>query len=93
MALFVDDCLWSRHGRKWCHLVSDTDVEELHRFAAEVGLPSRAFHGDHYDVPDELRPAIVLAGAIEVSSRELLRRLRDGGMRRRPSARRNPNVS
>lgn len=89
MALLVDDCLWTWRGRRWCHLVSDRDLDELHRFAEGVGLPPRAFHADHYDVPAELRDAVVEAGAIEVSSRELLRRLRAAGLRVRPAARRS----
>jgi hypothetical protein len=90
VAMFVDDCLWTWNGRRWCHLVSDTDLAELHAFAAAVGLPSRAFHADHYDVPAELRGRVLDAGAMAVSSRELLRRLRESGLRVRPSARRAP---
>lgn len=89
MALFVDDCLWSFRGRRWCHLVSDTDLDELHRFAETIGLPPRAFHADHYDLPSELRPSALDAGAIEVTSRELLARLRESGLRVRPAARRS----
>jgi hypothetical protein len=89
MALLVDDCIWSWNGRRWCHLVSDVDLDELHRFAGAIGLPPKAFHGDHYDLPEELRQGAVDAGASEVSSRELLRRLRAAGLRVRPSQRRS----
>jgi hypothetical protein len=67
----------------WCHLVSDTSFEELHAFAARVGLPPRGFERDHYDVPAERRPDVVAAGAVEVSSRELVARLTAAGLRRR----------
>lgn len=82
MALLVDRAVWPGHGRLWCHLVSDTSFEELHAFAARVGLPPRGFERDHYDVPAERRPDVVAAGAVEVSSRELVARLTAAGLRR-----------
>jgi len=68
--------------------VSDESYDELHTFVAGLGIPRRAFQGDHYDIPEEHRPAVVAAGAVEVTSRELLRRLRAAGLRLSPSARR-----
>jgi hypothetical protein len=69
-------------------MVSDVDLDELHLHAVKVGLPERAFHGDHYDVPEELREEAIAAGAEEVPSRELVRRLRGAGLRLSPAARR-----
>lgn len=63
--------------------MSDTSLDELHDFAAELGLPQRAFHADHYDVPDDHRERAVAAGAREVTSREIVRILRDAGLRQR----------
>ena len=88
MAVLIDDPLWWFRGRRWCHMVSDTSLEELHDFAASVGIPRRGFQGDHYDVPEEHRPVMVAAGAVEVGSRELLRRLRGAGLRVSPAQRR-----
>lgn len=88
VAILVDDPLWHWRGRRWCHLVSDSDLDELHSFAEDVGLPRRAFQGDHYDVAEESRPLVVQAGAEQVASRELLRRLRDAGLRLTPAQRR-----
>jgi Protein of unknown function (DUF4031) len=88
MAVLVDEPRWWWRGRRWCHLVSDTSLEELHDFAARVDIPRRAFQGDHYDVPEEHRAEVVAAGAIEVGSRELVRRLRAGGLRLTPAERR-----
>jgi Protein of unknown function (DUF4031) len=88
MTILVDEARWWFRGRKWCHLVSDVSLDELHAFADEVGLPRRGFQGDHYDVPEEYRPQVVAAGAVEVESRELLRRLRGAGLRLSPAARR-----
>ncbi len=86
--MLVDEPLWWWRGRRWCHLVSDTSLVELHDFAARLGIPRRAFQGDHYDVPEEHRADIVAAGATEVGSRELVRRLRAAGLRLTPAQRR-----
>lgn len=83
MTLLVDPPKWPAHGRLWSHLVSDESFDELHAFAGALGLPSRAFHRDHYDVPAERHGEVVDAGAEEVSSRELVRRIVDAGLRRR----------
>jgi hypothetical protein len=52
------------------------------------GIDRRAFQGDHYDVPEEYHQLLIAAGASEVSSRELLRRLRAAGLRLTPAERR-----
>jgi predicted metal-dependent HD superfamily phosphohydrolase len=63
--------------------VSDTSYQELHEFAELLGIPRRAFQGDHYDVPSEYREQAIAFGASAVSSRELVSRLRGAGLRRR----------
>ncbi|HEX7738494.1 MAG TPA: DUF4031 domain-containing protein [Marmoricola sp.] len=68
--------------RLWSHLASDTSYDELHEFAARVGVPERGFDRDHYDLPAEWYDRAIAAGAVEVSSRELVRRLRRAGLRR-----------
>jgi hypothetical protein len=87
MAILVDDPIWTRWGRRWAHLVSDSDFEELHTFARWLGLPRRAFHNDHYDLPEEYWPRALVLGAQPVTSRELVSRLRDAGLRHRPGPR------
>jgi hypothetical protein len=67
----------------WSHLVSDSSTEELHAFAALLGVPERAFDRDHYDVPESVYERALLLGAEAVSSRELLARLIASGLRRR----------
>jgi Protein of unknown function (DUF4031) len=80
--ILVDPPLVPMHGRLWSHVASDTSYAELHEFARQVGIPARGFDRDHYDVPAEMYDAIVGAGAIPISSRELVRRLRERGLRR-----------
>ena len=84
MAVLIDTPVWLWRGRRWSHLVSDIDYDELHAFvAAHLGIPRRAFQGDHYDVPEELHAIAVAAGAEPVGARELLSRLSAAGLRRR----------
>jgi muramoyltetrapeptide carboxypeptidase len=83
VSLLIDPPIWPAHGRVWSHLVSDESFDELHAFAREMGLPERGFHRDHYDVPAELYDRVVDAGALAVSSRDLVARLRAAGLRRR----------
>jgi hypothetical protein len=82
VAILVDPAVWPWRGRKWAHLVSDVSYDELHSFAADLGIPRRAFHGDHYDIPAELRLRALEKGAIDVDGRDLVRRLRAAGLRR-----------
>lgn len=74
--ILVDEARWAWRGRRWAHLVSDWSYDELHAFAKGLGIPLRAFQGDHYDVPTELRQKAVSMGAVAVDSRELVSRLR-----------------
>ena len=93
MAILIDEARWWFHGRRWCHLVSDASLDELHAFADVNGIPRRGFQGDHYDVPEELRPDLIAAGAQVVTSRELLRRLRRAGLRLTATQRRQFTIS
>lgn len=83
VAVLVDPAIWPFRNRLWAHLVSDESYDELHAFAADLGIPRRAFQGDHYDVPAELRQLAIEAGAAPVTGRELITRLRASGLRRR----------
>jgi hypothetical protein len=62
----------------WCHLATDGAMSELHDFAAKIGLPARAFHAHedhpHYDLTPPLRAVAVATGAIEVTSKELVKK-------------------
>jgi hypothetical protein len=93
VAVLIDEPRWWFRGRRWSHLVSDVSLDELHSFAGLAGIPRRAFQGDHYDVPEEMRDELVTAGAEMVESRELVRRLRGAGLRLSPAERRARTAS
>lgn len=88
MTVLVDDPLWPAHGRLWAHLVSDSDLDELHAFARAHDVPARAFDLDHYDVPADLIPRLIAGGAEHVGGKELVRRLIASGLRVRGRDRR-----
>ena len=84
----MDEPRWWHRGRRWCHLISDESLDELHAFADANGIPRRGFQGDHYDIPEEYRDDLIAAGAEVVESRVLLRRLKTAGLRVTPAERR-----
>jgi hypothetical protein len=86
VTVYIDPPTWPGHGRLWSHLVSDVSYDELHLFAADLGIPQRAFERDHYDLPSHRYADAVRAGAVEVSSREVVRLLYGAGLRRRKYA-------
>jgi hypothetical protein len=84
--ILIDPPNAAGHGRLWSHLASDASYDELHVFARGLGLPERGFDRDHYDVPSDWYDDVVAAGAVPVTSRELIVRLRAAGLRRRKRA-------
>jgi hypothetical protein len=91
MSVYVDD--WNQTATvrgitsRWSHLTADS-AEELHVFAARLGIPRRAFQTkpgkpafDHYDVTEDLRERAVDLGAIPLTWREAARQRR---MRKAP---------
>jgi muramoyltetrapeptide carboxypeptidase len=83
VTLLIDPPNSPGHGRLWSHLASDRSYDELHRFAQTLGIPQRGFDRDHYDIPAERYDVVVAAGAVPVTSRELITRLKAAGLRRR----------
>jgi hypothetical protein len=81
MTVLIDQPIWPAHGMLWAHIVSDSSLAELHAFAAEAGIPRRAFDHDHYDVPEARWDALVQQGAQPVGVREMVERLRASGLR------------
>jgi hypothetical protein len=85
VAILIDAPRWPRAGDgvRFAHLASDGSHAELHAFVEELRLPrALRFHRDHYDVPEQWWDDVVARGAIPVTSRELVRRLRSAGLRR-----------
>ncbi len=87
MTILVDECNWRLRDRMWCHMVSDTSLDELHAFARWLGIPERGFQGDHYDIPEEAREIALAEGAVAVASRDVVNALYAAGMRERPGSR------
>lgn len=92
MAVYVDDVRIAWRGKRWSHLTADT-VEELHAFAATIGLRREWFQpsstrpeAHHYDVTDSKRDEAILAGAIAESWRDGATRRRAAGEARRAAA-------
>src|SRR5919112_6543792 len=71
MAVLVDELREYPHVRfavkLWCHMVSDESFDELHAFAAALGIPRERFQRDHYDLPPHVRERAVALGAVEVA--------------------------
>ena len=44
MAVYVDAAIWKWAGHRWCHLMAD-DTDELHRFAAQLGVKRSSYQG------------------------------------------------
>ena len=85
--ILIDTAIWPWRDWLWCHMVSDTSIEELKDFASKLGIPDKGFQGDHFDVPEHMRQIAIDQGAKEVTSREILRALYAAGIRTRPSER------
>jgi len=81
--ILVDTPIWAWRGGLWGHMVSDMSFHELHHFAQRLGKRRIGFQGDHYDIDQGEYQRAVELGATTISSRELVRRLRDSGLRRR----------
>ena len=77
MGVYVDDAIWPWRGRRWCHLVADTE-EELHAFGDRLGLQRKWFQQradrpwqDHYDLHETARDVAIALGAQPISWREM----------------------
>ena len=83
MSVYVDSMMPVLIHKNWkfpraCHLVADT-VEELHSFAASLGLKRSWFQNKtmpHYDLTSNKRRLAVKLGAVEVGAKEFIRLLR-----------------
>ena len=71
--MYVDNAFVDRRGHRWCHLLADS-VEELHEFAASIGLSKYAFHRaariPHYDVTAPQRQLLIAKGVRAITVRQ-----------------------
>lgn len=66
-------------GKKWCHLISDESDDELHAFAARIGMKRSWFQpksSPHYDLTPTRRAKAVALGAQEVTRNDFVAALR-----------------
>jgi len=87
MAILIDTAMWPWRDWLWCHMISDTSVDELKNFAEKLGIPERGFQGDHFDIPEHMRDVAIAHGATVVTTREILRALYAAGLRQKPEQR------
>jgi hypothetical protein len=72
---------WVLRGRSTtnCHMFAD-DINELHELATRIGMKIEWFQDDsklpHYDLTPSRRAAAILAGAKEVTRRQLVEFMR-----------------
>lgn len=69
------------YGRmKMCHMIADT-LDELHTMADKIGIQRRWFQNNpdhpHYDISLGKRVLAIQHGAIEITSRQLIEKIRE----------------
>ena len=80
MSVYVDSLKPCVPNRNWpysesCHLVADS-VDQLHEFAAKLGLKKNWFQNKslpHYDLTRGMRLKAIKQGAIELSNKEFIK--------------------
>lgn len=77
MTVYVDELRVypERHG-KWCHMMCDGEVSELHEMAERLELRpwfQRHPTHPHYDLVESKRQKAIEMGAVEVTSVEMVR--------------------
>lgn len=60
-------------------MISDVSDADLHHFALKLGISRHWFHKNHYDLREAERMKAVIAGAKEVTSRDIVKILRARG--------------
>jgi hypothetical protein len=78
MTIYVDDLQRyspSLKYKAWCHMWTDGDIEELHRFAESIGLRRGWFQNhpvlQHYDITPTKRSLAIQGGAVPQSMQQL----------------------
>lgn len=70
--VYIDN-FFAQYGRmKMCHMIADSE-EELHQFAAKIGLKHEWFqntNNPHYDVSISYRKKAINCGAAEITVKQ-----------------------
>lgn len=66
---------WFGNGKMSCHMMVAGDIEQLHKFAARIGLFRRYYQEKsswpHYDLTPNRRANAIALGAIQIDSKRL----------------------
>lgn len=80
MAVYVDESIWPYGRMMMCHMIADS-LDELHQMADKIGISRKWFQGrasfPHYDICKSKRTLAVQHGAIEVTGKELVLKIRE----------------
>ena len=75
MTVYVDNECIQWRGKLWCHLVAES-LDELHRFAARLGLRRNWFQDKasypHYDVTTTVRQRALRLGALPGTKKQII---------------------
>lgn len=73
--IYVDE-LKKYKGSYWCHMMTNDDIEMLHKFAKRLGLSKRWFQNHpyhpHYDLSSSKRALALKLGAKDVDSKKMI---------------------
>jgi hypothetical protein len=98
MPVYVDEAIWQFHGLRWCHLLAD-DTEELHRFAAELGIKRASYQGPpktstpHYDLTAYERRQAIALGAVACAREAIVAVLHRVRVKVSPERRSSPRAA
>ena len=79
MSVYVDPAIWEFGRMKMCHMIADTSLE-LVQMADRIGVKRRWIQKagtpeEHFDMCRSKRRLVVLYGAVEIESVELVVRI------------------
>lgn len=79
MTVYVDSTFdYGFKRKRYCHMMTDGDISELHIFAKKIGLKRCWFQAHkshpHYDLTENMLHKAIEHGATLVRPKELLRR-------------------
>jgi len=71
--IYVDDMAIKKNAKVWYHLMSNENNDEIHTFAARLGLKRIWYHVDHYDLVQSKYQQAVIFGAMPISAKEMVK--------------------